>query len=162
MPQSDSRRRVLIAITDASPMASLWRTALTVLGSEDAEVVAIYLADDRWLRAASLPFTREFSLLGGGFKDFTRQRAEQLNRESLARIRRGIERLASEAKRALAFEVLMETELTRIDELSRGTEDVLIAPAAIKKSPAYAAFQRLRCRIVIVDDGIGPIALANT
>ena len=85
MEKREGQVRILIAVTETSPVADLWRAALT-RREGDAELIALFLSDDRWHRAASLPFTREISRLGA-VADFTRQRADQLYRESVERIR---------------------------------------------------------------------------
>ena len=150
MTKSDDRIRILIAVTEASPVTELWQAALR-LGGRDTEVVALFLPDDRWHRAASLPFTREVSRLGGSVVDFTRQRAEELYRESVARIHRRIEQLAAEADLALAFEELSEQDAERLEELAAGSQSILIAPSFIQREPIYARISRLDCRIELIE-----------
>ena len=159
MKTSEDRIRILIAVTESSPVGRLWRAALELSGG-DTEVVALFVSDDRWRRAASLPFTREISKLGGSDVDFTRQRAEELYRETVARIHRRIEQLAAEADLALAFEELSEQDDTRLQELAAGARSIVIAPTIIRRQPIYASLSRLDCRIELIettseDDGNG-------
>ena len=109
-------RRVLIAVTEPEAVAELWRVAVEQMAGAPAEIVAVFVRDDRWRRAASLPFTREVSRLSGAAADFTARRAEQVDRDAATRAQERIERLAMEANRQLAFEILSEREHRRIRE----------------------------------------------
>ena len=151
MKKTDDTLRVVIAVTESSPLSALWRAAMNLMGESPAELVALFVDDDRWRRAASLPFTREISRVSGAMADFTVQRAEQLNREAITRTRHRIEQLASKADLALAFEVLPETDQNRIKELVGAGQNVLIAPSFITTRPIYAHLTRLDCRILLVE-----------
>ena len=149
MKKRDGPARVLIAVTEMSPVPDLWRAALNRI-DRDAEVVALFLSDDRWRRAASLPFTREISRLGA-VADFTRQRADQISRDSVARVRRSLAELAREADLAHSFEELSDRNTTRLEELVAGPRSVLIASSLITREPIYALILTLDCRIELVD-----------
>ncbi len=151
MKTSDERARILIAVTEASPVAELWQAALN-RRHRDAELIALFVSNDRWHRAASLPFTREISRLGA-VADFTRQRADQIYSESVARIRRTIVELAEQADLALAFEELSERNAARLDELAAGAHSVLIASSHITREPIYAHISRLHCHIELIETG---------
>ncbi len=151
MKTNNDSVRIVIAVTETSPVQTLWRAALDRLREAPAEIVALFLADDRWHRVASLPFTCEISRIGGSIAAFTLQRAEQLNAEAVRRARRDIERLAAEANLALAFEVLSETDSNRIAELAGGSRNVIIAPSFIITQPIYAHFSRLGCRVELIE-----------
>ncbi len=140
--------RILIAVTESSPITELWQAVLSRRGVA-SEIVALYIGDDRWHRAASLPFTREISRFGG-IADFTRQRADELKREAFAGIERRIKGLAAEANLALAFEELSESNAERLEELAEGERSVLIAPALITRQPIYTRMVRLGCRIELI------------
>ena len=111
--KSDDKLRVLIAVTEASPLSALWRAAMNLMSESPAEVMALFVDDNRWRRAASLPFTREISRVSGAAADFTVQRAEQLNKEAIKRTLQHIEKLASQADLSFAFEVLPESDQKR-------------------------------------------------
>ena len=143
--------RIVIAVTETSPVQALWRAALERLSDDSAELTALFLADDRWHRAASLPFTREIARIGGAVADFTLQRAEMLNEKAVTRARQRMERLAAEANRALIFEVLSESDLKRIQELAGGGNIVLIASSVITSQPIYAHITQLNCRIELIE-----------
>lgn len=149
MKKSDERARILIAVTETSPVAELWRAALE-RHDEDAELVALFVSDDRWHRAASLPFTREISRLGA-VADFTRQRADQLYKESAARIRQSIVELAEETDLVPEFEELSERDAARLEELAAGARSILIASSRITREPIYTHISRLDCRIELVE-----------
>jgi hypothetical protein len=151
MKKSDDRIRVVIAVTESSPLSALWREAMNLMNESPAELMALFVDDDRWRRAASLPFTREISRVSGAVADFTVQRAEDLNREAITRMRQRIEKLASQADLTLAFEVLPETDQDRIKELVGTSRNVLIAPSYIKSRPIYARLTRLDCRILLIE-----------
>lgn len=151
MKKSDDRIRVVIAVTESSPLPALWRAAMDLMSESPAELVACFVDDDRWRRAASLPFTREVSRVSGAMADFTVQRAEELNREAITRMRQRIEKLASQAELALAFEVLPESDQQRIEELVGTSRNVLIAPSFIRTRPIYTRLNRLDCRIVLIE-----------
>jgi len=151
MKMTDDRLRVVIAVTEFSPLSALWRAAMNLLNESPAELVALFVDDDRWRRAASLPFTREISRFGGSAADFTVQRAEQINKEAITRTRQRIKQLASKADLALAFEVLPESDQQRVNEFVGGGQNILIAPSSITKRPIYTHLTRLDCRILLVE-----------
>lgn len=152
MSRKNSQRRVLIAVTETSPVAELWQAAVEQVNHLQAtEVVAVFVSDDRWRRAASLPFTREVSRASGASVDFTRQRAEQVDDDTVRRKRRQIRRLAAESNLSAAFETLSEFDTLRIEELVGAGENLLIAPSLLRLRPIYAELARLECRIVFVE-----------
>jgi len=67
--------RVIIAVTELAPVQQMWGEALQFLDESRAEIHAVFVEDERWYRAASLPFTREISRVSGVTADFTMQRA---------------------------------------------------------------------------------------
>ena len=151
MKTTDDRLRVVIAITESSPLEALWRAAMKLMSESPAELMALFVDDERWRRAASLPFTCEVSRIGGAVVDFTVQRAEQVNKEAIARMQHRIEQLASKANLALGFEVLPESDQKRIKELVGSGQNVLIAPSFITTRPIYAHLTRLDCRILLIE-----------
>ncbi len=151
MKTTDDRLRVVIAVTESSPLAALWHAAMNLLNESPAELVALFIDDDRWRRAASLPFTREISRIGGVVADFTVQRAEQVHKEAIARMQRRIEQLASKADLAFAFEVLPEPDQKRIQEFVGNDQNVLIAPSFLTTRPDYAHLTQLDCRLLLIE-----------
>ena len=111
MAKNEMRLRVVVAVTETTPIARLWEAALRLLRESPADLVALYMEDDRWHRVASLPFTREILRSGGVPVEFTRQRAEQVSRERAARVQELIQKLAAESDVKPAFEVLSESEI---------------------------------------------------
>jgi hypothetical protein len=151
MKITEDKLRVVIAVTASSPLAALWHAAMNLLDESPGQLVALFIDDDRWQRAASLPFTREISRIGGAVADFTVQRAEQVNKEAITRTQQRIEQLAAEADLALAFEVLPEPDQKRIQELVGNGQNVLIVPAFITTRPGYAYLTRLDCRLLLIE-----------
>lgn len=149
--KSEAKRRVVIAVSESSPLPDLWREAMNLLGESPSELMALFMDDDRWRRAASLPFTREISRVGGAVADFTAQRAEELNKEAITRMQERLEKLAEEAKLAFDFQVLPESDQKRIEELVGTAQNVLIAPSFIKQRPIYAHLTRCECRILLIE-----------
>ena len=150
--KSDDKLRVLIAVTEASPLSALWRAAMNLMSESPAEILALFVDDNRWRRAASLPFTREISRVSGAAAEFTVQRAEQLNEEAIKRTQRHIEKLAAQADLSLAFEVLPESDQKRIEDIVGTGQIVLVAPSFITARPIYACLTRLDCRILLIED----------
>ena len=62
-----------ILTTEFSAVAPLWEAALGLLDEAPADFVALIFEDERWQQAASLPFTREISRIGGIVAEFTEQ-----------------------------------------------------------------------------------------
>jgi hypothetical protein len=151
MEPADDRPRVVIAFTESSPLMALWQEAMKLLSESPAELMALFVDDDRWRRAASLPFTREISRVGGAVADFTVQRAEQVNKEAITRTQQRIEKLASQSDLRLEFEVLAVSDQKRIEELVSTSEDVLIAPSFMKTRPIYAHLSRCDCRLLLIE-----------
>ena len=144
-------RRVLLALTDNIPLAPLWNALTSQLEGSPAEVVAIFVTDERWRRAARLPFTREISKVSGSSANFTEQRAEQLHKEHFEETRKQVRELAAESNLELIFELLSESDAGRIRELVEAGHDVVIAPAYIATRPIYAEIVRLECHILLVE-----------
>lgn len=154
MSSSDDKFRVLIAITEKSQVDVLWRAALRRLGSERRDLTAVYFSEDHWKRAASLPFTREISRVSGTTVEFTLQRASEVHDDAIRRARELVNKLASDARLTPAFEVLSGSDLARARELFEGAGNLLIAPSLIRRRPIYAEFQKLGCRIELVEEGV--------
>ena len=148
---TDSKFRVVIAVTETSPVSPLWHAAMQILEESPAELVALFVEDDRWRLAASLPFTREFSRIGGTEIDFTRQRAEQINKEAVARVHQVIRRLAADAELTPNFEVSRESDRVRIKEIVGNSQNVLVVHSALSTRPIYAMLSKLDCRILLVE-----------
>lgn len=155
MSRKSDRRRVLLAITESSPLRQLWSVVVEQAADAHTELITVFVSDDRWHRAASLPFTREVSRVGGGSENFTPQRAQQINDDTVGQKQRELEELAREAELTFEFEVLPEHEVTKLEKLLSIEHDVLIAPSLLKTRPIYAELTRLKCRILFVDDDQG-------
>lgn len=144
-------RRVLLAVNEPKSIPDLWRAAAEHLADDGAELITVFFSDDRWRRAASLPFTREVFRISGSSADFTLTRAERLDRDAIAKIRRRLQRFARKAKIRFAFEVLVGQETIRIHELLTSESDVLIAPSSFKGRPIFNEITRLKCRVRFVE-----------
>jgi hypothetical protein len=151
MRKTDDTARIVIAVTEFTLVHQLWREALQRLRKSRAELFALFVTDDRWHRAASLPFTREISKVSGMDADFTLRRASQVHEEAIDRTQCRMEELASEADLALIFEVLRESDQKRIHELVAGSQNILIAPSFMTRQPLFAELQKLDCRIVLIE-----------
>ena len=152
MSKATKKRRVLLAITETTPLSTLWRVVTQQVEGTKTELVTVFVCDDRWHRAASLPFTREVSRVGGNSANFTPQRAQQIKEDTVGRKHRELEKLASDAELSFAFEVLPEQDAGRLKDLITFEQDVLIAPALLKDRPIYAEITRLKCRILFVEE----------
>lgn len=150
--EGKSTRRALLVVTETSPVDKLWQTLLEQLADAHAEVVAVFVSDDCWTRAASLPFTREISRLSGGSEVFTVRRAEQIIGDMVARMQQRIRQLAADRQLQLVFEILRAQEPNRIQEFVRIEYDVLIGPADLRHWPEFAELARAERRVVLVND----------
>ena len=146
---TESRNRIVIALTEASPVPELWRVAMRIVQEGPAEIVTLYFEDDAWRRAASLPFTREVSRTGR-VSDFSLRRAEEIHRETIARARDMVARLANEAKVSSEFEVLQESDAALVRNFLR-SRNVLVAASHISERPIFVELTKLDCRILLVD-----------
>jgi len=144
-------RRILLAVTETSPLTRLWRVVAEHLVGAHGELITLFISDDRWHRAASLPFTREISRIGRRNVEFTSKRAEQIDRDVVDRTRLQLQRLADEAELRFVFEVLREHQTTELHKLVSVQHDVLIVPSYLRGSPVYTEFARLNCQILLVD-----------
>lgn len=150
--EQGSKRRALLVVTETSPLDKLWRALLDDLADAQADVIAVFVSDDRWTRAASLPFTKEISRLSGGSEIFTARRAEQVVGDMVERVQQRIRQLAADRQVRLAFEILHEQEPSRIREFVRIEHDVLIVPSVLRHWPDFADLARPERRVVFVDD----------
>jgi len=146
-----STRRVMLAVTEAGSLQVLWRTAMEQMSGERAELITVFVRDDRWRRAASLPFTEEISRAGGGSMKFTPERAEEVDRDVVTRTQDRLRQLVTDSQIQSAFEILAEHEATRLHEFVRSESDLLIAPSYFKRRPFYSELTRLKCRILLID-----------
>lgn len=148
---TSSTRRIMLALTEANSLQVFWRAAMDDMTSGDAELITVFVHDDRWHRAASLPFTTEVSRASGGSMKFTPQRAEEVAGEAVSRAQRKLRQLALESRIQPAFEILAEHEAARLCEFIRSESDLLIAPSFFKERPFYSELTQLKCRILLVD-----------
>ena len=155
MSQSDEQSCVVIAVTDSCPVQRLWEAAMHHAAGNRMKVVALYITDERWHRAASLPFTCEISRIGGDTVNFTKGRAEQVLRDTAEQARRQMQRLASESELAIAFKVLSRPDPQKIKTLMGSARNVLVAPTVLEKQPVYAHFEQLVWRIELIETSEG-------
>lgn len=148
---ADGPRRVIIAVTESASVLQLWHAAQPCLSETTTELVALFLANDRWHRAAKLPVTREISRIGARVSNFTVRRADRLSKEAVQCARRHLEQLAAQARRELAFEVLSESDEERFEILVAGALNVLVAPSSIAAMPIYTRLAQRQCRVVLVE-----------
>ena len=143
--------RVMLAVTEASSLQDLWCAAMEHMTGERAELITVFVRDDRWRRAASLPFTEEVSRASGGSMKFTPERAEEVDRDVVMRTQGRLQQLATDSQIQSAFEILAEHEAMRLHEFVRSESDLLIAPSYFKRRPFYSELARLKCRILFID-----------
>jgi hypothetical protein len=151
MSRNDDIRRIVIAITESSPVAELWEAALRAASEAPADLVAVYIHDERWRRAASLPFTREVRAVGGTSQDFTLQRAAELLEESVADLRARIEQLAEKAGYDVAFQVMPESDETQARTLFQAGASVVVSTSALAEHPVMAELRRLELKLLVVE-----------
>lgn len=144
-------RRVALAVTESSPLDKLWNVLVEHLEGSQAEIFTIFVSDDRWHRAASLPFTREISRLSGSDRDFTQQRAAAIHGDLAGRAREHINRLAAETKQQISFAILSEREAPEVRQLVSVECDVLIAPSMLEHWPIFAELMRVNRQVLLVD-----------
>jgi len=151
MTRESDKLRILIALTESSPVPRLWKAALDRRADRPADLVTLFLQDERWLRAASLPFTREFPRSGGRSLNFTHQRAREIGQETARQAKKLIEQLAAKSKTRVAFETLSERDRPRLVEIIGEHQSILIAADAITTLPVYVHFVELGCHIELID-----------
>lgn len=150
MTATSERTRIVLAVPESSRVDRLWAAAEEAIRGIEAELVVLLLSDDRWQRAASLPFTQEISRIGGRYSAFTRQRAQRIASEAIARTQTALSDLAGKARLQCSFCALSESQPDSIHEfVAAGT--VFVAPSSIKGLSLYASIEKSGCRIVLVD-----------
>ena len=140
-----------MALTETSPIDVLWRVTLERLQNPEIEFLTLYISDDRWQRAASLPFTREIPRFGGMSSVFTIEQARRIHEAAVERARERMEQLAAEAKRRLIFEALSETDEQRLREIVGKRDSILIVPSYLVKQPIFSCLSESGCQIELVD-----------
>lgn len=141
----------MLVVTESSPLPRLWQVVEEQLSGARTEVVALFVNDERWRRAASLPFTREVSRVSGTHRDFTAQRAAQIDQDIVGGVQARIRELATNAELQCVFEVLSETEAQQIHDFVRVEGDVLITSANLESQLISTELTRLSCRTLFVD-----------
>lgn len=151
MAGSKAARRVIIALTETSPVADLWDAAMHARSDAGEELTVVFLHDERWQRAASLPFTREVPLAGGADQDFTLQRAEQVLNETATTLRKTVEKLANRAGLSVGFQTLSEEDReTALSFLSSETS-VVVGPSTLAGHPVLVELRRSDRQLVLVE-----------
>lgn len=153
----DNQRRIVIAVTESCPVRKLWETAIRAADVENASVIALFLPNRRWRRAASLPFTREFSSVGGDAVNFSPARALEIEKETQEAVQRRVEELASAAHSILEFRVLHDDENDGFEELSADDGHTVVASSYLAKHGTLARFEKLHWQIVLVDEPEDPL-----
>jgi hypothetical protein len=151
IPVTESRTSVLVVITETSPVEALWRAALDRAREAGSELNILIVRDERWHRAASLPFTSEIPRLGGPRRKFTAERAEALVGEAIARLRGIAQALAAESRVQCHYHVVTETVFPELEGLVVGRRSVLVASSDLETLPIFEQARGLRCEIVLVD-----------
>ena len=151
MNQNDDKCRIVIAVTETTEVPRLWRAALQNVGRSEAELLALYLIDNHWHRAASLPFTREISRIGGGDADFTVKRADQLSKEAQQRIEQIVRKLAEDSGLAYAFKAVSEIDPNLRAELVADYRTVLIASSVVSRRPIFTQLEQLNWHIELIE-----------
>ena len=153
MSSSSSTLRVVIAVTETSPIPALWEAALQLIHESRAELVVMFLHDERWHRAASLPFTREISLAGGSDTDFTPRRAEQILNETAGRLRKRVEELAASAGLKFAFQVISEQDPVATRTLLGNEINAVVGPSILASHPVFVELRGANRRLVLIESG---------
>ena len=148
---TESTASVLVVITETSPVEALWRAALDRAREAGSDVNVLIVRDERWHRAASLPFTSEIPRLGGPRRKFTAERAEALVAEAIARLRRMAQALAAESRIECHYHVVTETVFPDLEGLVVGRHGILVASSELETLPIFEQARALRCEIVLVD-----------
>ena len=151
MNRQEDKRRILLLLTEQSPLQRLWQVVEEHLAGAHNEVVALFISDERWHRAASLPFTREFSRLSGTHRNFTAQRATELDQDIIGQIQASLRELTTKAELEPTFELLAEREIGRIGNYVIVKRDLLVAPAALKNREVFGELTRLSCQTLFVE-----------
>lgn len=151
MTDADNIRRIMLAVTETSPLDKLWQSLVEQLAGARAEVVTVFVSDDTWYRVASLPFAVEISRISGTRVAFTRQRAEQLGQDAAGRARQRLEQLAAEAGLGMVFEMLKINETARLQQLAEVERDLLIAPSVLKGLPLFSALAGRHRQVLLVE-----------
>ena len=153
MSKNERHERVIIALTEASSIADLWEAAMQAVSNTNTELLVIFLHDERWHRAASLPFTREISQVGGSERDFTLQRAEQILDEKAGTLRKSIEERAQRAGLTTVFQVLAETDQARTRTLLASDTNIVVGPAILAQHPVFLELQSIVKRMILIESG---------
>ncbi len=141
---------VLLAVTETSPVEKLWASLVERVAGAPADVVTLFVCDESWHRAASLPFTCEISRVSGTQMAFTRWRAEQIGRDAAGRVRQRLEQLAAGTELRLIFEFLGAAEAGQVSRLVQVERDLLIAPSALEGQPLFAELAPRHRQVLLV------------
>ena len=144
-------RRVMLAITESSPLDKLWQSLIENIAGARAEVVTVFVCDDTWRRVASLPFAVEISRISGARVAFTKRRAEQLGEDAAGRARQRLEQLAAGTGLQVVFEVLTTTEASQVGRLVDIEHDLLIAPSVLKGMPWLSELAGRHRQVLLVE-----------
>lgn len=151
MDNLEHKRRILLLLTEQSPMQRLWQVVEQQLSDTHSEIVALFVNDERWRRAASLPFTREISRVSGTHREFTAQRAAEIDQDIIGRVQSRLRELSTNTELKPMFEVLAEHEVRQIRNYVKVERDLLVASVDVKNRPVYHELAQLKCRTLFVE-----------
>ena len=151
MSDVENIRRVMLAVTEASPLEKLWQSLVEHVAGSQAEIVAVFVRDDTWHRVATLPFTVEISRISGARVDFTQRRAEQLGEDAAGRVRQRLEQLAAGTGLQPVFEVLTATEVSEVRRLVEVERDLLIASSLLKGLSLLSELANRHRQVLLVE-----------
>jgi hypothetical protein len=151
MSDVENIRRVMLAVTETSPLEILWESLVEYVAGSRAEVITVFVGDDTWRRVASLPFAVEISRISGTRVAFTQRRAEQLGEDAAGRMRQRLEQLAAGTDLEVVFEVLTATEAGQLRRLVDIERDLLIAPALLKGMPWLSELAGRHRKVLLVE-----------
>ena len=116
-----------------------------------SEVNVLIVHDERWYRAASLPFTSEIPRLGGPRRNFTRERADALVGEAVSRVRRVTQALAAETRAYCRYYAVTGAVLPQLERLVTGRRGILVAMSEFESLPICEQARRLSCEVILID-----------
>ncbi|HLI14324.1 MAG TPA: universal stress protein [Alphaproteobacteria bacterium] len=151
-------RRVLVALDAASLSRHALEAAAKLAARMQAELYGLFVEDDDLLRAAALPFVRQYSITGAGWHEFSIESLEHELKIMASRARRTLEKAAQQANVPASFHVARGPLTTQIVEASQAADLIILQGSCRPLSrylrmdaPSRAAVLRLDRSVLLLE-----------
>jgi len=157
-------KRILVPLDESRHSGSALKAAIHWAGQWQAELLGLFVEDVNLLNLASLPFSREISLLSTSARELDRLRMEQTLRARADRCRKLMQEQAERAKLSWSFQVTRGHVAAEVLSLGQQTDLVIMGRSGHSAvgagrlgSTALSVFRQSACSVFLAANGMEPM-----